>query len=261
MTIDVFCLRGTGEAFSPVPSGMIGGLARLLDPRFNCLSVPYPATIGPVGGGPLGPSLNTAVRQAADNLAAAIRRTPNKAGVITYSLGGLGANLLLEEMAAGQHRELEIAFVLNIANPGRRAGESIGGVANGYGLHGQRGLGPTSTPVFELANPRDMITSAAADSPVRRISDAISPFSFIEGKRLGSAYLYGQLSKMENREQYWQFWNPRFRERYREAFDDVAGYCLPYPWGFHVSYASQFLPGTGVPYLQAAADLLNRTDW
>ena len=259
--IDLFGLRGTGEAFSPVPSGMIGQFVRLLDPRFNPISVQYPATIGPVGGGPLGPSLDSAVRIAADNLAAAIRRTPNKAGVVTYSLGGLGANLLLEEMAAGKHRDLEISFVVNIANPGRREGESLGNVATGFGLHGQRRLGPAHIPVFEVANPRDMITAAAADSPVRRISDAISPFSFIEGGRLGSAYLYGQLSKMENREQYWQFWNPRFRERYREAFDDVAGYGLPYPWGFHVSYASQLLPGAGVPYLAAAADLLNRTDW
>ena len=259
--IDIFGLRGTGEEFSPVPSGMIGEFTKLLDPRFNPIPVAYPATIGPVGGGPLGTSLNTSVRVAADNLAAAIRRTPNKAGVVTYSLGGLGANLLLEEMAAGMHQDLEISFVVNIANPGRREGESLGNVADGYGLHGQRGLGPAHIPVFEVANPRDMITSAAADSPIRRISDAISPFSFIEGKRLGSAYLYGQLSKMENREQYWQFWNPRFRERYREAFDDVAGYCLPYPWGFHVSYAAQLLPGAGVPYLAAAADLLNRTDW
>lgn len=260
MTIDVFCLRGTGEPFTPVPSGVISSVTRLLDPRFRPISVDYPASIGPVPH-LLGASLDTSVRVGVTNSVAALRRTPNKAGLITYSLGSLVANQLLTEMCAGQHADLEISFVLNIANPGRREGESIGNVAAGFGIHGQRGLGPAHIPVLELANPHDMITAAAWDSPVRDLSPVISSFSLVEGARLGTVNLDKQLAERKSREKYWQFWNPRFWQRYAEAAEDVFWYCAPAPYGPHVSYASQLFPGTSMTYSWAAADRLNRRAW
>lgn len=265
--IDVFCIRGTGEELGSDgrPTGMIKSLTDHLDrDSFDAFQVAYPATIGPAGGDPWGASLETSVAVGVANLAERIRNTNRVAGIVSYSLGSLVANEFLRRKRDGWYAELEVAFVLNIANPGRREGESVNNLADGRGVHGERALGPVHIPVIELANPGDLITSAEVGSPWERVSDGISPFALLEGFRVGGSRDFEgdpieALKKLRANEARWQFWNPLFWSRYGRAINDGIGYLTPWPHGQHVLYSAREypFPGTNKTWCQVGAEAIN----
>ncbi|MBF6089752.1 hypothetical protein IU438_25300 [Nocardia cyriacigeorgica] len=261
--IDIITLRGTGEPRDPggAPTGMLRDITKLLDPqRFRCFEPDWPASVGP-SPDVWGPSLDTSVRLGTAAGVAAIQQSPNVCGLLSYSLGSICASRILEGVRAGTYTNtdgspLEIAFVVNFANPLRRAGESVGDLCppDTFGLHGQRGDWP-DLAVREYANPGDIITSVRADSPLRIIDVGISPFSFVEGARIGNVtpLIFAELLRF-------LLIDPLANAaRYAEAVHGVIGYLTPWPDGEHVLYSGHDMPGTGVLWTTHAANYLNAT--
>ncbi len=219
-------VRGTGEPMG-APTNMLRNVTRELDPnRFHLLGdCPYPATVGPVGGGPVGPSEETSIEIAVNSLATMIRATPNPVGILGYSLGALAVNAFMEAKAKGLFPECEIAFTATLANPARREGDSVDSGAYGYGINGQRGDFPAEIPHLEYANPRDCITSCAAGSPLRSIADGMSAFSFAEIGCWGQD-LVDRLLRKRFQPINWDWWrDPVGTWRlYDEAAQQVVGY-------------------------------------
>ncbi|MEU7764738.1 hypothetical protein AB0B25_06410 [Nocardia sp. NPDC049190] len=262
--IDIITLRGTGEPRNPdgTPAGILHEVTTLLDTdRFSAFEPDWPAAVGPAPD-VWGPSLDTSVRLGIAAGVRAIQNSPNVCGLLSYSLGGICASRILEGVRSGKYKNLngtplEIAFVVNIANPLRRAGESVGNLcpSSTFGLHGQRGAWPVSVAVREYANPGDIITAAPADSPLRIIDIGISPFSFVEGARIGDVapLIFAELLEVLLRDPIENL------DRYSTAVRGVIGYLTPWPDGQHVRYATHTMPGTNVRWTTHAANYVNAT--
>ncbi|MGV9721150.1 hypothetical protein [Nocardia beijingensis] len=262
--IDIITLRGTGEPRNSdgTPAGMLHDVAKLLDTgKFSCFEPDWPASVGPVPE-VWGSSLETSVRLGVAAGVRAIQDSPNVCGLLSYSLGGICASRILEGVRSGKYKNadgspLEIAFVVNIANPLRRAGQSVANLCppNTFGLHGQRGAWPASVDVREYANPGDIITASPADSPLRIIDVGISPFSFVEGARIGDVapLIFAELLEILLRDPIANL------GRYTTAVRGVVGYLTPWPDGQHVLYSGHNMPGTNVLWTTHAAQYLNAT--
>ncbi|PXX59106.1 hypothetical protein DFR70_11223 [Nocardia tenerifensis] len=262
--IDIITFRGTGEPRNSngTPMGMLHDVTRLLDPeRFSSFEPNWPAAIGPVPE-LWGPSLDTSVRIGVEKGVKAIQDSPNVCGVLSYSHGGICASQILEGVHAGKYKNtdgspLEIAFAVNIANPMRKAGESVRNLCppSTFGIHGQRCTWPAEVAVREYANPGDIITSSPADSPLRLIDIGISPFSFLEGARIGNLgpMIFAELLE-------WLMRDPVSNlERYATAVRGVIGYLTPWPDGQHVLYSGHNMPGTNHLWTTDAAEYINNT--
>ncbi|GAB4585417.1 hypothetical protein [Nocardia sp. IFM 10818] len=260
--IDVITLRGTGESRNAngTPAGMLADITKLLDTeKFSCFEPDWPASIGPTPD-VWGPSLETSVRLGVAAGVQAIQDSPNVCGLLSYSLGGIVASKILEGVVTGEFTNidgspLEIAFVVNIANPMRRPGESVGDLCptNTFGLHGIRGAWPLEVEVREYANPDDIITSSPANSPLRILDAGISPFSLVEGARIGdlTQVLHAELLEFLLKDPIANI------DRYAAALRGLLGYLTPWPDGQHVRYSGHHMPGTGVLWTTHAADYLN----
>ncbi|MEV0292259.1 hypothetical protein [Nocardia sp. NPDC050710] len=262
--IDIITLRGTGEPRNAngTPAGMLHDVTKLLDTkRFAAFEPDWPASVGP-SPDLWGPSLETSVRKGVAAGVKAIQDSPNVCGLLTYSLGGICGSRILEGVRAGKYTNtdgspLEIAFTVNIANPLRRAAQSVGNLCppTTFGLHGQRGAWPGNVAVREYANPGDIITSSPADSPLRIIDVGISPFSFVEGARIGNLtpLIFAELLRFLMNDPIANL------NRYTEAVQGVIGYLTPWPDGQHVLYSGRNMPGTNKLWTTHAADYINAT--
>lgn len=260
--IDIITLRGTGETRNAngTPAGMLHDVAKLLDPdRFTCFEPDWPASIGPVPD-LWGTSLETSVRLGTAAGVKAIQDSPNICGLLSYSLGGICASKILEGVRTGVYTNtngtpLEIAFAVFIANPLRRNRDSVGNLCGPatYGLHGEHDDFPGIVDVREYANPNDIITAAPWNSPLRFIDVGISPFSFIEGARIGNLtpLIFAELLRF-------LLDDPLINlDRYAEAVRGMVGYLTPWPDGEHVRYSGHTMPGTNVLWTTHAAEYLN----
>lgn len=257
--IDVKVIRGTGNARGPL-SDMCGLVTRKLNPqKFRLGEVNYPATIGRIGATDgRGVPMDQCVEIGVQDLARQVRNSPNRAGIISYSLGGIVASRFLERVERGEWlnengSKLDVAFVVNISNPSRAPGDSII-PAPGFGLHSSHGKWPASTVVYELASPRDIICSADRFSPARHIAGALSPFAALEQRRTDPL---ADLRAMREAD-----WFARFRPgRYTEAAIGLAGYLIPYgnpQRTQHTMYGIEKVPGTNVTWTDWAAAEINR---
>lgn len=278
--IDFVVFRGTGAPQLPnnQPEGQMAQICNSLPKtQFECHEPTWEASIGPIGGPFDGQSLNTNVETAAMEAAEYLKTRPDPVGIGGYSLGALCASRLLEGINAREFTRdngdpIEVKFVCNIANPARRAGESVFSLVpnNLYGLHGEHKPWPNIgfDNVFEYANKEDIITASPVDSPFRLVNDGISPFSFAEGARIGDisqSALYSQLGAASFNGNYAQtaignlppavqallatYVNPfdiRFYERLVEAFVGAVRYLDPNPMtGAHILYSTQPMPSAG----------------
>lgn len=181
--ITVLTCRGTGEQRGS-RDNMLAAVTGKLDPAKYLIGpdIDFPASIGPVNPHTdvLGCSEQQSIDLGVSELVATIRATPNRVGLLGYSLGAEVVTRFLEAQARGDYSECEVAWAANIANPLRCPGDSIDGRSPGYGINGPHGPWPAGIPTWEVANPDDCITCCPADSPLRTLADAVSPFSFAE---------------------------------------------------------------------------------
>lgn len=179
--ITVITLRGTGERVGS-SENMLRYVTNKLDPAKYEIGpdIDYPATIGPANpqGNPLGISEEQSIAQSLDLIAAAIRATPNKVGILGYSLGASCVSRFLERKAAGQYADCELAWAGVVANPWRAPGESIDPNPVYFGISGAHGPWPAGLPVYTAANPQDGITSCPSPSPLRSLADGVDNFTF-----------------------------------------------------------------------------------
>ncbi|MBH0774822.1 hypothetical protein [Nocardia bovistercoris] len=262
--IDIITLRGTGEPRNSdgKPAGMLRDVTKLLDPmRFTAFEPNWPASVGPTPD-LWGPSLDTSVRKGVAAGVKAIQDSPNVCALLSYSLGSICASKILEGVRAGTYTNtdgspLEIAFAVSIADPLRKAGDSVGNLCppTTFGLHGQHGPWPEDIPTRAYANPGDVITAAPANSPLRIIDVGISPFSFVEGARIGNVgpLIFAELLRF-------LMSDPAANlNRYTQAVQGVIGYLTPWPDGQHVRYSGHDMPGTDVLWTTHAAEYINDT--
>ncbi|AHH16604.1 hypothetical protein NONO_c18040 [Nocardia nova SH22a] len=179
--IDIITVRGTGEPMNG-PGNMLTNVVEHLDPwRFRTIGdCPFPGTVGPVGAGVDGPSVRRNIDIGLASAVAMVRASPNLVGIIGYSLGALIVTALRELQAQGLYLDCELAFSACVANPKRRAGDSIDPNPHGYGITGERADFLPNVPHFEAANPADIITSSSAGSPLRAVADGMAAFSAAE---------------------------------------------------------------------------------
>lgn len=179
--ITVLTCRGTGEPLAS-PDNLLTAVTSKLDPAKYEIGpdVDYPASIGPVNPqrGLNGCSELQSIDFGVLALVAEIQSTPNKVGILGYSLGAEVVTRFLEAKARGDYPDCEVAWAANIANPLRIAGDSIDPNPTGFGINGPHGPWPADIPAWEVANPADAITSCPADSPLRTLADTVSAFSF-----------------------------------------------------------------------------------
>ena len=118
--------------------------------------------------------------------------------------------------------------------------------------NGERGEWP-DIDVLEYANPVDIITSATADSPLRLIDVGVSPFSFVEGARVGNLgyQINVQLAQLFARDPLQNL------QRFQIAFAGVMGYLTPFPDGEHVRYSGRNMPGSHLTWTRHAARHIN----
>jgi predicted alpha/beta hydrolase family esterase len=260
MTVDVFTLRGTGEIRDRTgrPSGMIANLTDLLDARtYRCIDVDYPAGIGPANPfwNPFGVSMQASIDAGVDALARHIRATPNLAALIGYSLGALTITRFLERKARGEFADCHIAWVILIANPARALGDSVDGVATGYGIVGQHGRWPQGLPVFELASPGDPITSLQSWNPMRTVADQVTFLSLSDLARWGTDLLDRALHGR------WQPVLPDYAtllvtraEAIRGGAHALGAYLFG---GAHIGAYLKPMPYSNVTYIERGAQLAN----
>lgn len=179
--ITVLTCRGTGEHLG-APVNMLSFVTRRLDRTKYLIGpdVDYPASIGPANPQHRfeGCSEEQSVALGVEALAAEIRATPNRVGILGYSLGAIVVTRFLEAKARGGYPDCEVEWVANIANPLRREGDSIDPGAVGFGINGQHGPWPDDIATLEVAHRADGITCCPADSPLRTLADTMSAFSF-----------------------------------------------------------------------------------
>ncbi|WP_405164732.1 PE-PPE domain-containing protein [Nocardia sp. NBC_01499] len=181
--ITVLTCRGTGERRDS-PGNMLAAVTGELDRARYLIGpdVDYPASVGPANplAGLDGCSEEQSIDDGVRALVVAIRATPNRVGLLGYSLGAEVVTRFLEAKARGEYADCDVAWAANVANPLRREGDSIDPDPVGFGINGQHGPWPECIPTWEVANPADGIASCPADSPLRTLADAVSAFSFAQ---------------------------------------------------------------------------------
>lgn len=179
--ITVLTCRGTGEKLG-APANMLSYVTRKLDNTKYLVGpdIVYPASVGPANPENrfAGCSEEESVALGVHALVTAIRGTPNRVGILGYSMGAIVVTRFLEAKARGEYADCEVEWAANIANPLRREGDSIDQGAIGFGINGQHGPWPEDIPTWEVAHHADGITCCPAESPLRTLADAVSAFSF-----------------------------------------------------------------------------------
>nr|WP_296764098.1 PE-PPE domain-containing protein [Rhodococcus sp. (in: high G+C Gram-positive bacteria)] len=215
--------------------------------KFDCWALDYPASYGVIPF-PLSLSFDKSVRVGVDALVARIRATSRLVILVGFSQGSSVISVLLEEIAAGLHQDLEIAGVMLIANPMRAPGHSVDPACEGWGVSGEHGPWPEGIPVWEIAHPNDMICCLSGGSIIRTFGDLSSSFSIVDPV----AWAVNVGTKISQRSlQAW--WNIPERGRVKQASIDFARYPF-----WHLIYASnsQPFPGTDKSYIHKAAGIL-----
>lgn len=172
----VVTVRGTGEPRNSKDT-MLAQVTRYL-PGIH-VDLDYPASISFANQQKslFGVSGDRSVLLAVEALRKLVQQSAPDARFVLlgYSLGGIVVSKFLEAPELGMLSKVVCAG--NIANPLRRTAQSVGRPSKGWGLAGQRRLGPASVPVFEVANPNDFITSALPNSLYRPFVEEILAFS------------------------------------------------------------------------------------
>ncbi|AZG45078.1 alpha/beta hydrolase family protein [Gordonia insulae] len=219
---------GTGE-HARVPGNMLNQVAARLGGQVDHHDLDYPASIACFNpyGDISGVSEAESRRRGVANLAAAIRATPHLVVLSGYSLGALVVSDFLVAKARGAFADCMVVAVVNVADPGRRAGYSYGLPSFGFGLDGQHAPWPPGIDVYQIANPVDGITSAPADSPLRVVADKIRSFSITQQ---GAVEWFDDMIAQLNGQQATQiqanWWRPEFWQAYAEAPGWLRGYLF-----------------------------------
>lgn len=212
----IYAVPGIGEIQSAKPRGILKEFcdgfpaSSFVSEQFN-----YRNEYGPVPR-PNGQAYDVNLVDAVRSLAQKIRDCPNRVVLTGHSAGAHVISILLEQMAAGQHKDLVIDGVVLFANPLRAKSDSA---APGYGIAGQHGPWPKSIPVVDVANPADIICCCEEFSPMRGFADVTKSFSFTDSVGWATRFF---MAAVTGKNQAW--FNPRARGSFGRAIVGVQGY-------------------------------------
>jgi len=234
----VITVRGISE---PIDSPMLTNVTKLIR-NAEVVPIPYSAQYGPVPN-PVGMSFRSTVAQGEEMLDAELDKGP--AVVLAYSAGSVIAG----NIASRWHPNIRAVGLLS--DPLRHPGD--GGPKGGWGIAGKRLIGNWPYPVWQMADPADVITCCPANSPLRTIADQSAAFSLVDAKAWG----WDLVERL--RQQRWQAtirdWR-NIREvwtAYSAAIEGAQGYLFARD---HISYASRIYRD-GKTYTQWLADRIN----
>ncbi|MCZ4585313.1 alpha/beta fold hydrolase [Rhodococcus opacus] len=240
--ITVLCCRGIGEDRGV---NMLTNTTQLLDPaRFVVKQVPWEASYGPVPD-PGGSAFDKALSEGRTLLLRMIAEDPSPVVLLGYSGGAALAGNVAAEVGRGQHPSLDVRGAGLIADPLRPASPDL----PGWGIAGQRLI--TGMPVWQIADPLDVICCCPDNSPLRTFADQSAAFSLADPR----AWVSDLVDRLRTRR--WQavilnWWRPwTVWQQYSEAIDDVNGYLFR---GDHTSYRVRLAPGTDRTYCALLAD-------
>lgn len=189
--VTVFVVGGTGESHlgdrRTEVTGLLSGVADVLDERFACRWVGYPASYGPAPE-PGGMSFADSVAIGAARLASLLEVSAGTVALVGYSQGAVVIRTALAALADRGDgvlgRILGIGFV---ADPHQPPGAVPG--CDGWGVAGPGEPLPPGIPVIWVGAPDDMICNARPDSLVRDIADLTRPMAAgTAGRWLRSAW-------------------------------------------------------------------------
>ncbi|WP_072689325.1 alpha/beta fold hydrolase [Rhodococcus marinonascens] len=251
--ITVITCRGIGE---PPPSPMLENVTKLLDPeRFRVVPLWWRAQYGPVPD-PQGVSFDEALRDGRDELLFKIRRSRNPVILVGYSAGAALAGNVAAEIGMGEHPDIDLRGVGLISDPLRDPMNVVNDEAAGFGIAGARHIPKGRFPVWQLADPADVITCCPLDSPLRTFADQSAAFSLADPQAWGSDMI-DRLRKKR--------WQPTIRDwrnipqvwwAYTQAISDAKGYLTD----DHVSYHIRNYPGRNRTYTEWLADRINQIE-
>lgn len=225
MTTRLITVCGTGEVPGS-PTTMLSLVAKEITAPVKRVDLQYPASIAlaNAAGNLRGVSETVSRRVGVNRLRAEVLRSPEPAILAGYSLGALVVSDFLEQATGNLMVLPEIAAVVNIANPARHRSQSYGLPSFGYGLDGEHGVWPDA-PVFEIANPVDMITSAPDLSPWRQLAIALRQTSLADPWRTATAFL-DSLDDMHRLSLGENWTDPQWWRAYAEAPAWLRGYLF-----------------------------------
>jgi hypothetical protein len=251
--INVICVPGTFERTGgSVVTGMLANVVPHLDERFLPMQADYPAAYGiPMGEAA---SIQTGVT----NVLTMIRNAPNPVVLIGYSQGAQVVRMILSELAAGLHPDLQVIGAALIADPWREPGVANGTPdlrtrLNGWGIAGSGGDVPENIWFCEIAYPGDMIPNADGDNLVRIFADWTAWMSVSDMIGWGNDILNKIRSNRFQRVVV--NWRNPFSaiQQIRRSEETVRGYLT----GTHTCYGVALVPGTNITYCQYLAEQMN----
>lgn len=264
MTTHVFMCRGNGEKMGEnmlMGNSEVEGLADYLNRSFQITEVPWDATYGPSTGEVFGDSYAADLQMGLLIIRDMLAALPENDTAILcgYSAGATLAGNYAQLAVHSRERMHghRIAGVGLVADPMRPYGGGTSAYTPpGFGIGGQRDIGTNDFPVYWVSDPNDPITCLPENSPLRTIADQTYALSFAPGefpKWIGD--LIDRLITGRWQRVVVEWWNPiGVARQYKAALDALERYLFG---GDHTGYATRFMPGLDVTYLQHLAHKLN----
>lgn len=225
----VLACRGIGEGLR---ENMISNVTKHLDPaRFRAREVPWEASYGVLPQW-LGTSFNRSLSSGRELLKQMIADDPYPVILLGYSGGAALAGNVARDIGQGLHLgRLDIRGVGLISDPLRPTDWTD----NTWGIAGARHIGIWA-PVWQMADPSDVITRCPANSPLRTLSDQSDAFSLVDPaawswdmvQRLRTQRFQATIRDWRNVPEVWK--------AYSQAIDGAQGYLFG---GDHLGYATR----------------------
>lgn len=253
--------RGIGEELrtvssDPVPRNMCGNLYKYLDPaEFVLIDVPWSATYGPAGSKLLnGDSYDVALRQAYGIGMDTILQLPPETPffVVGYSGGAAAAGSLVSSFLRDNDMLAGVGLVADPLSPGDFPEPGMP-----HGISGKRKvMVREGVPVWDLADPNDVIPRCDFPSPLRTFADQSAAFSLAD-PAAWHADLLDRLKKGRWQPSAWDWLDPigSFK-RYARAVEQATGYLRPN--GDHVSYDKRTM-ADGRTYIEQLGHMITKT--
>ncbi|WP_027500824.1 hypothetical protein [Rhodococcus sp. UNC363MFTsu5.1] len=249
--ITVLCCRGIGE---PLQNTMLSGVTRRLDPaRFRAREVPWLAEYGPAPR-PGGAAFEASLSRGKALLLNMINDDPYPVVLLGYSGGAALAGHVGAEIGRGLHPGLDVRGVGLVSDPFRSP--LNGGPADSMGVAGARPV-LARFPVWQVADPADVICCCPPDSPLRTFADQTAAFSLVDPGAWGMDLLdRARRTRWQPSGGFvWQDPLAPFR-RAAQAVRDAEGYLFR---GDHTGYGVRRAPGSHLTYLDQLADNIMRS--
>lgn len=238
--IKVLCVGGIAESdptdTRDIVTGMLKNVTDHLDTaQFESHWVPWIAEYGPVPQWS-GLSYKSAISIGEKQVLAAMELYNDSEFIL---LGYSGGAHVAGNVANMSDKVIGCALIADPCKP-------VTNWPDGYGILGQR---PVNRCWFwEVANPRDIICSCPATSPIRTIADITEGFSVGDEP----TWSHTLLNKV------YQEWWKQPQADWSSVAWGLAGYMSPYPWGQHTGYDHMIIPDdSGLVYTTRIATVLN----